>query len=323
MKRIIVFGTGSAMKDFLSVSTGKVEIVGLSDNENSRHGTMIEGHPVLSPADLNSAAFDYIVIASRAVDAIRDSLIARGVPDAKMVAFYPSFSQRLNSAANIDVERLNNELGLQIPTIGLATMYLDPAGRRPSPDLKSGDFVRDRAFLLAARQIADREIDGAIAELGVYQGDQAAILNSLFPCRPLLLFDTFEGFAEQDLSTEKTRDYSGASLGDFADTSVDLVMNKMPHPEQVSIQKGFFPNSTEGVDARFAFVSLDVDLYEPTLAGLRWFYQRLNAGGFIFVHDYNNVRYAGVKHAVDQFVQETRAASVPLPDFAGSMVIAR
>ena len=70
-------------------------------------------------------------------------------------------------------------------------------------------------------------------------------------------------------------------------------------------------------------VSLDVDLYDPTLAGLRWFYPRLNAGGYIFVHDYNNVRYLGVKRAVDTFLKEERACCFPLPDFAGSVIIAR
>ncbi len=76
-------------------------------------------------------------------------------------------------------------------------------------------------------------------------------------------------------------------------------------------------------DKKFAFVHIDVDLYEPTLAGLNWFYERLNPGGYIFVHDYNNQRYLGVKSAVDSFVQATRATCVPLPDFAGSVIVAK
>lgn len=323
MKRVILFGTGSAMKDFLSVFADKVQVIGLSDNEPSRQGATIAGHRVLPPAELRGIVFDYIVIVARAVDEIRDSLIALGVPDTKIVAMYPSFSQRLSRAVNHDVDILNRELGLTIPPIGLATMYLDSAGQRPAVDPSTGDFVRDRAFLLAARQIVDLRIDGAIAELGVYRGDQARVLNALFPDRPLFLFDTFEGFAEQDVLAETARVFSEAGMGDFADTSIDLVMSKMPHPERVSIHKGFFPGTADGIVASFAFVSLDVDLHDPTLAGLRWFYQRLNAGGYIFVHDYNNVRYSGVKHAVDQFAREEKAVCVPLPDFAGSIIIAR
>lgn len=114
-----------------------------------------------------------------------------------------------------------------------------------------------------------------------------------------------------------------AVVGDFVDTSVDLVLGKLPHPDQAKIFPGFFPETAEGIEERFAFVSLDVDLYDPTRAGLDWFYDRLNPGGYIFVHDYNNQRYRGVRNAVDAFVEATGACFVPLPDFAGSVVIAK
>ena len=37
---------------------------------------------------------------------------------------------------------------------------------------------------------------------------------------------------------------------------------------------------------KFAFVSLDTDLYKPTLAGLEFFWPRMSKGGFIFIHDF-------------------------------------
>jgi O-methyltransferase len=84
-----------------------------------------------------------------------------------------------------------------------------------------------------------------------------------------------------------------------------------------------FPDSLGGFEDRFAFVSLDVDLYEPTLAGLRYFYPRLSLGGFIFIHDYNNRRYMGVRQAVADFLGESHAPALPLPDFAGTLVVLR
>jgi O-methyltransferase len=82
-------------------------------------------------------------------------------------------------------------------------------------------------------------------------------------------------------------------VGDFVNTSVDLVMKKMAHPAKVRIVQGYFPESLQDLDDTFAFVSLDVDLYQPISAGLEWFYDRLSRGGYIFVHDYNNRRYRG------------------------------
>ena len=44
-------------------------------------------------------------------------------------------------------------------------------------------------------------------------------------------------------------------------------------------KKGYFPESAHGIDEKFAFVSLDLDLYKPTLEGLRFFYPKMIKGG--------------------------------------------
>ncbi|KQS03408.1 hypothetical protein ASG11_03315 [Sphingomonas sp. Leaf357] len=300
-----------------------LHIVGLMDNDPSRHGAMIQGHEVFAPDRLSDLEVDYVVIAARAVDPISDGLAAAGFPTEKILAFYPSYSKRLHDSANRDVGILNKTLGLSLPPIGLATMYLDTEESSETVEQPQRDFVRNQAFRLAARRIAHQNVEGAIGELGVYQGDQAKLLNELFPDRLLYLFDTFSGFSEKDLGSEVGKSFSSASVGDFANTSIDLVMGKMPHPEQIKIFQGYFPDTAVGIEERFAFVSLDVDLYEPTLAGLEWFYERLNKGGYIFVHDYNNRRYLGVRSAVDQFIATHQACCVPLPDFAGSVIIAK
>lgn len=323
LSRIILFGTGSAALDFLSVAPASLEIAGLMDNDASKHGTVIAGYEVFAPSGLADLNIDYVVIAARAVDAIAAGLISTGVPEDKIVAFYPSYSKTLHDAANRDIRILREKLGVSLPPIGLATMYLDPETSDEKVDGPQRDFVRDQAFRLAARQVINLDVEGAIAELGVYQGDQAKLLNTLFPDRALYLFDTFSGFSEKDLGSESGKSFSSASVGDFANTSVALVMSKMPHPDLIKIFPGYFPETATGIEERFSFVSLDVDLYEPTLAGLEWFYERLNPGGYIFVHDYNNQRYLGVRSAVDQFVRSSRACCVPLPDFAGSVVIAK
>ncbi|HUD91768.1 TylF/MycF/NovP-related O-methyltransferase [Sphingobium sp.] len=301
----------------------QVDVVALSDNDASKHGAKVDGHDVVSPRELNDLAFDYVVVTARAVDPIRQGLVEAGVPAERIVAYYPSYSEKLHVMANRDIAILNDHLGLDLPPIGLATMYLDHDERADSPDDGPVDFVRNKAFHLAARQIRDRGIAGAVAELGVYRGDQARRINRLFPDRPLYLFDTFTGFSDRDLASENAGDLSSAIVGDFVDTSVDLVLGKLAQPELAKVFPGYFPETATGIEERFAFVSLDVDLYDPTRAGLSWFYERLNPGGYIFVHDYNNRRYLGVRKAVDEFVKESGACFVPLPDFAGSVIIAK
>ncbi|MCC4233069.1 TylF/MycF family methyltransferase [Sphingobium soli] len=321
--KIIVFGSGSAAKDFLSMVPAKTTVLGLSDNDSSKHGTTVDGFEILDPASLTGMNFDYVVITARAVDQIRAGLIEMGVAADKIVTYYASYSRQLHEQANRDIRILNEAIGLGLRPAGLATMYLDKAQPLEQADAGPGDYVRNGAFHLAARQIRDRGVPGAVAELGVYKGDQACLINRLFADRTLYLFDTFSGFSDRDLDAESEGNFSSAIVGDFVDTSIELVESKLPHPDRAKFFPGFFPETAEGLEETFAFVSLDVDLYDPTRAGLHWFYDRLSPGGYIFVHDYNNCRYMGVSKAVDAFVAATGACLVPLPDFAGSVVIAK
>lgn len=321
--KVVVFGTGSALTDFLTILPDRHEVVALCDNNAEKWGTTVAGQPVVSPAHLQTTDADLIVIASRSVDAIRQQLLGLGFPADKIVASCPSHSDALAALINADVDRLNHQLGLNLPAAGLATMYLCPEEPSAVRSRPSEDYVRRQAMRLCARWLAGRGVEGAIAELGVYQGEQAALLNALFPDRPLYLLDTFEGFAPADVRSDVASGYSVSSVGQFHDTSIDLVMSKMSSPANVHVRKGFFPDSAVEMPDVFAFVSLDVDLYEPILAGLEYFYPRLASGGFIFIHDYNNLRYKGVRHAVEKFLSHTPAAAVPLPDYAGSLILTR
>lgn len=180
--------------------------------------------------------------------------------------------------------------------------------------------IRGAVAELLAGQIYS--VPGDIAELGVYKGEFSAHLNRLLPERTIYLFDTFGGFDGQDVSTEQGEGYSCAAEGDFADTSTELVLAKLTAPEKAIVRKGYFPATAEGLEARFALVSLDADLYEPTLQGLRWFFPRMNPGGVILLHDYNNTRFSGVKAAVEQFKNENGPLLLaPVGDLHGSVMI--
>ncbi|MEO6035180.1 MAG: TylF/MycF/NovP-related O-methyltransferase [Verrucomicrobiota bacterium] len=196
-------------------------------------------------------------------------------------------------------------------------------GRTRDTDVFSEEYIRLSTLELAVREIIDRGIAGAAAEVGVYRGDFAKHLNRLLPDRDLYLFDTFCGFEEQNIAHE-LQNGSAVKHDDFTNTSVELVLSKMQHPQKVRVLKGLFPATTEGIaDSTFALVSLDCDLENPILAGLEYFYPRLSAGGYIFVHDYNNALYRGVKSAVNKFCRENGVFPVPLTDSCGTAVICK
>lgn len=175
--------------------------------------------------------------------------------------------------------------------------------------------VRVRA-LERFKDIADfYNLTGNTAEVGVYQGDFAKHINRLFPDSTLYLYDTFEGFSEKDIEQESNKDLK-RSYTHYAETSENLVLGKMPHPEKVVIRKGFFPETATGENDKYLFVNLDADLYAPILAGLEYFYPKLTRGGTIFVHDYfADAYFDGVRKAVKEFIQQSHATIAPIGDY--------
>ena len=200
---------------------------------------------------------------------------------------------------------------------------------------KYGRFIRvdtvgtkDRDTRIAVLELMSREIirykiDGAAAELGVYQGGFAKQINHFFPDKKLYLFDTFEGFDERDTSFDIKSGLRTRTPSDFSQTSEELVLSAMEHPENCIVRKGWFPDTAEGIDDTFCFVSLDADLYQPIIAGLKFFYPRLLHGGVIMIHDFNNSEYGGARKAVKEFCDDNRIGYVCIHDSCGSAVIVK
>ncbi len=184
------------------------------------------------------------------------------------------------------------------------------------------DFVRYTTLELCCNEVKNNNVNGNIAELGVYKGDFAKRINQLFPTKKLYLFDTFEGFDQKDIIIEKQKSFSNGKQ-DFSNTSAELVLSKMKYRENCIVKKGFFPDSAKGVDDKFCFVSIDADLYEPILSGLQFFYPKLEQGGYIFVHDFNNDLYKGAKKAVLEFCAVNNINYLPIPDSGGTAIITK
>ena len=180
------------------------------------------------------------------------------------------------------------------------------------------DYVRVKTLELLVDEIKERNIKGEIAELGVFRGDFAQLLNLAFPDRKLYLFDTFEGFDEDELARELDGNVRLAVDDAYKNTSIQVVMDKMQCKEQIVVKKGFFPNSLEGLEQQFAFVSLDCDWEESLYQGLIYFYPRLEWGGYIMIHDYNN-HLGCAKKAIRRYEKETNSIlpKVPVCDAQG------
>ena len=185
------------------------------------------------------------------------------------------------------------------------------------------DKIRLYNFWLQIQRINKDKVKGDFAELGVYKGDSARLLHLMAPDRILHLFDTFEGFTGTDLQPE-TGKAATYSTSNFADTSVNKVLKNIGgDTERLKIHAGYFPQSTAGMEEMsYSLVNLDADLYNPTKAGLEYFYPLLAPGGVIFIHDYNHA-WEGLTRAVDEFAGTIPEKLVFVPDLDSTVMIVK
>jgi len=185
------------------------------------------------------------------------------------------------------------------------------------------DKVRFFCIWLQVERIRKEKIPGSFAELGVYKGETARLIHLMDTERAFHLFDTFKGFSPSDLEQE-TGEAASYTPKNFRDTDREEVLKTIGgDPSKLIIHSGYFPDSAGGAENElFAFVSMDADLYKPTLAGLDFFYPRLSPSGVIIIHDYNH-KWEGLKRAVDEFCAAIPETPVLIPDLQGSIMIVK
>ncbi len=214
----------------------------------------------------------------------------------------------------LDAERVG-QMETQLRALGYAGELLRPDALRIFD-------ARAAVMRLLAEQIREEGIPGDAAELGVFRGEFAALINASLPDRTLHLFDTFEGFAARDVAVEQAEGLSRAREGDFADTARAVVEARLPHPELARFHVGWFPETFASCEGcRFCFVSIDADLYAPTAAALPLFWERLSPGGALLIHDGNSTQFSGTGKAVKEFCRANALLPAPVPDLHGSVIL--
>ena len=279
MVRVLVYcASGAGERVAYSLDDEHYQIVGLVDSNPEIWGKALYGlGGVIPPSKISEVDYDLIII---------------GIPE---------YEKEITND-------LVNKYGVKKDKIAIY-----------QPNMLGIKWEEERIVMLrkCISLMKERNIEGDMAEVGVYTGEFCKLFNRYFPERKLYLFDTFEGF-------DSKRDVVNAvDVDNFKDTSVNIVLGKMKTPENCIIKKGYFPDTARNVDGTFSLVSLDCDLYKPILAGLEFFYPRLASGGYIFVHDFGSYHYEEVKKAVYKYCEDNRAAVFPIVDRCLSVIISK
>jgi hypothetical protein len=163
----------------------------------------------------------------------------------------------------------------------------------------------DEMAFLYSSALAMKKKNGDFAELGVSTAGSAKLLCELKGNKSIHLFDTFEGLPDP---TGKDEHFA---KGQYK-CSLSGVKEYLKSYQSVFYYPGFFPSTSTPVEQHvFSLVHLDVDLYQSTLDGIKFFYPRLEKGGMLISHDYSTI--PAVKRAFDEYFADKPEVVIELP----------
>jgi len=160
-------------------------------------------------------------------------------------------------------------------------------------------------------------LGGHSIECGVMNGFSSLILcevarkiDPTFKGDTYHVCDSFEGlseFSEKDTIYAMSKDkgissgvYNGNFIGPY-----EVVREHLSEFPEITYHKGWIPEVLSSLpDVPWSFVHIDVDLYEPTLGCLEYFYTRLVPGGVIICDDYITPYFPGARKAWDEFFSD-------------------
>ena len=184
--------------------------------------------------------------------------------------------------------------------------------------------ARIAALCDAVTYLVESEIEGSIAECGVWRGGSmmAAALTLIRAgdtTRDLHLYDTFTGMPEPS-AEDVDSPYDGYSLtrrwrrhadagrewAGVAAAEVERSLRGTGYPaERIHLHPGMVEDTLPAqAPERIALLRLDTDWYASTKHELAELYPRLVDGGVLIVDDYGH--YEGARRAVDEYLAETR-----------------
>lgn len=175
--------------------------------------------------------------------------------------------------------------------------------------LRFYELVRQLSFTLA--------LEGDVVECGCFRGLSSYLMcnylkrhDAGFTGKGYHIFDSFRGLSEPSIEDDIPAGHANAESlavmsqkGAFAASLKHVQHNLKAFPE-IEFHPGWIPASFAGLPERtYKFVHVDVDLYDPTLACVEFFYPRLTRGGLLVSDDYS---WPGACKAIDEFCAERK-----------------
>ncbi len=182
-------------------------------------------------------------------------------------------------------------------------------------------YSQDRKYVLKEFTKYVATIEGDLAECGCFEGASAFFIASEAPDICFHIFDSFEGLSQPDAYDNVNKTSSNYwKAGDLSSSTTKLRDN-LSRFKNIVLHKGWIPSRFIDVELNtFRLVHIDVDLYQPTIDSLDFFYPRLNKGGVIIMDDYGATTCPGAFKAANDYMKDKIEHIIHLPTAQGIII---
>lgn len=182
-------------------------------------------------------------------------------------------------------------------------------------------YSLDRKFTLREFARLVREVSGAVAECGCYEGASAWFIATELPDVSMYLFDSFSGLSEpSEEDAALSENHFSWQAGDLCSTE-NKVVDTLAEFNNVTLYKGWIPGRFNEVDGQsFRLVHIDVDLYQPTKDSIEFFYPRMSVGGVMIFDDYGMTSCPGAYKAIEEYMRHRKEHVLHLPTAQGVVI---
>lgn len=183
--------------------------------------------------------------------------------------------------------------------------------------------IHERRFNLYYLSKSVKNVPGDTAECGVFEGAGSHIIlkSNVGVDKKHYIFDSFEGLSQIEdndfVESSKTLQWCENDLA----IAENVVHDNLKSFNNIVYFKGWIPDRFHEVaKKRFSFVHIDVDLYQPTLDSIGFFYEKMACGGMMVCDDYGSKRCPGAYSAMNDFFKDKSESIIHLTTGQGVVI---
>ena len=183
-----------------------------------------------------------------------------------------------------------------------------------------------KVFALIEIFLKIKDLPGSIVECGVFKGQSFFLFQKLLDVycpgdslKKLIIFDTFQGLtslSKEDGKKDFNRDKfkGGFNAQSFEKILFELANlhqldSMLPRFKRIQLVKGDIIKTLpqyikKNPGLRISLLNLDVDLYKPTLAALKYLFPKVVNGGIVILDEYAMETFPGESKAFEDFFKK-------------------